>query len=428
MKIKLLMAGLLGLVSATTFAQKGELKNAQADYDNYVPLSTQNQKLFAAKANESLTNAKVSIDKASTNEKTAELPQTYALKAAIYAAVASRDSVDATSSVSAATATAAAKKAKELDTKGEFKKLLTDANINLATFYRNKGVNEFQSKKYDLAYKSFDQYRQMLPDSADAIYVTGLAAANANNYTNAISNYNKLLTTNYAHKEDIYSDLSVLYLSNKDTTGAIKILNDGIAKYPSNSILLQRQIILALQRGKPDEITSKLQTAILNDPKNKSLYYFAGLAYTKIADADDENSAKAKDEQAKKSLHLAALDSYSKAADLYKKALDIDPEYFDATLNLGYVLVSPAVYAYNAAKRMPANNQNDQKAFEAAIAKSNAQFDLAKPYLQKAVEMNPKSLIALTNLRNYYRGKSDPAHAAENQAKAAELKKQIDAL
>jgi hypothetical protein len=29
MKIKLLMAGLLGLVSATTFAQKGELKTAK---------------------------------------------------------------------------------------------------------------------------------------------------------------------------------------------------------------------------------------------------------------------------------------------------------------------------------------------------------------------------------------------------------------
>jgi len=35
MKIKLLMAGLLGLVSATTFAQKGELSTAKSEYDNY---------------------------------------------------------------------------------------------------------------------------------------------------------------------------------------------------------------------------------------------------------------------------------------------------------------------------------------------------------------------------------------------------------
>jgi predicted oxidoreductase len=34
MKIKLLMAGLLGLVSATTFAQKGELNTAKEEYEN----------------------------------------------------------------------------------------------------------------------------------------------------------------------------------------------------------------------------------------------------------------------------------------------------------------------------------------------------------------------------------------------------------
>jgi hypothetical protein len=35
MKIKLLMAGLLGLVSATTFAQKGELNTAKEEYEKY---------------------------------------------------------------------------------------------------------------------------------------------------------------------------------------------------------------------------------------------------------------------------------------------------------------------------------------------------------------------------------------------------------
>jgi hypothetical protein len=35
MKIKFLMTGLLGLMTATTFAQKGELNNAQSNYDKY---------------------------------------------------------------------------------------------------------------------------------------------------------------------------------------------------------------------------------------------------------------------------------------------------------------------------------------------------------------------------------------------------------
>src|ERR1700749_4753544 len=106
------------------------------------------------------------------------------------------------------------------------------------------------------------------------------------------------------------------------------------------------------------------------------------------------------------------------AKQLYKKALEIDPNYFEANLNLGYVLLNPAIDMYNAANKLPASQQ---KAYDAAVAKAGAQFDLAKPYLQKAVELNPKSYDALNNLKTYYLGKKDAAHAAE-------LQKQIDAL
>ena len=39
MKIKLLMVGLLTLVSAITLAQKGELNNAKEQYESFTPLS-----------------------------------------------------------------------------------------------------------------------------------------------------------------------------------------------------------------------------------------------------------------------------------------------------------------------------------------------------------------------------------------------------
>src|ERR1700760_274999 len=99
MKIKVLMAALLGLVTTTAFAQKGELSNAQSSYEKYDQLSRAN---FAL-AKPSLLDAKTSIDKASANAKTAALPQTYALKAAIYASLAYRDTVSATAAAEIAT-------------------------------------------------------------------------------------------------------------------------------------------------------------------------------------------------------------------------------------------------------------------------------------------------------------------------------------
>ncbi len=79
-------AGLLGLISAGAFAQKSELSNAQTKFDDYE--TTRGVPAMVARANTSLTDAKTSIDKAAANEKTASLPQTYALKGAIYSSLA----------------------------------------------------------------------------------------------------------------------------------------------------------------------------------------------------------------------------------------------------------------------------------------------------------------------------------------------------
>ena len=430
MKIKLLMACLLSLVSAATFAQKGELNNAQSEYDKYAAVSQQKAAAIVIEANKALDNAKNSIDKASANQKTSELPLTFALKGAVYSALALRDTIPASSAPLFTTAEVALKKAKELDTKGENKKLIDAANLNLAQNKLNEGVKAYQGAKYDQAYKAFDYYRQVLPEDTTAVFYTGLSASMASRtdskfYPLAIENYNRLVKLKYSQNPKVYLDLSSLYLANKDTAGAVKSIAEGVMKFPSDNDLRKREIEISLRTGKVGDVQEKIQTAITNDPKNKTLYYYDALTYSQIGDAADVNSEKVKDAVTKNSLHQTALDNYTKAAEMYKKALEIDPDYFEANLNLGYVLVKPAIDAYNAANKLPANKQ---KEYEAAIAKANIQFDLAKPYLQKAVDINPKSADALTNLRNYYRGRTDKVHQKEYDAKAVELKKQIDAI
>ena len=424
MKIKLLMIGLLGLISATTFAQKGELNNAQNSYNDYQVAA--GQKILAVKAKASLADAKTSIDKAAANAKTSTLPATYATKAAIYASIAADDSVQTTSAVEFTTASDALKQAKATDNKDEaIKKLIDHANVQLAQILLNKGVVEFQNKKFDDAYKTFQSAHELIPTDTTSMLNSAISAANAKNYSASISSYNQLLATNYSEKSRIYNDLPNLYLANKDTAGATKVIDEALVKYPTNADLRREEIEIGLQTGKLTEITGKLDDAIKSDPKNKVLYYYSGLTYSQMGDAADAKSAKDKDEATKKVTYQTAVDSYNKAVTYYKKAIELDPAYFDAYFNCGYTIMRPAIDLFNSARNLPASKE---KEYQATIAKANAQFDLAKPYLEKAVELNPKSVDALNNLRNYYRGKTDPAHAAENTAKADALKKQIDAL
>ena len=65
--------------------------------------------------------------------------------------------------------------------------------------------------------------------------------------------------------------------------------------------------------------------------------------------------------------------------------------------------------------------QNKQKEYDEMMKKANSQFDVAFPFLQKAVAADPKSKLALDNLKTYYIIK-------KNQAKVDELTKQINAL
>lgn len=429
MKIKVLMTALLGVASISAFAQKGELNNAQSSYEKYDGLAAANFSL----AKPSLADAKTAIDKASANAKTATLPQTYALKAAIYGSLASHEADPAAAATESTTAEEAIAKAKETDTKNEYKGLIEHATRELAQIQLDKGVKAYQEKKYDEAYNAFVAEQKILPTDTTAMLYAGVSAANAKNYPGAIDNYKKLLTSDYKGKDKIYADMPTLYLLNKDTVNAIKVAGEATTKYPNNADLRKEEIEVSLQAGQQNDLVAKIETAIKADPNNKKLYYYAGLTYSQIGEGlqkevtklqkADKAAAKTAKPGAKLTpnpqiakLQQTRAEDFTKAAEQYKKAVEMDPNYFEAVLNLGYVTMAPAIDMYNSAQFL-----NEQKAYDAAMKKAADQFNLAKPYVQKAVELNPQSSEALTNLKSYYLGIKDVNGANDTQ-------KKIDAL
>jgi tetratricopeptide (TPR) repeat protein len=104
---------------------------------------------------------------------------------------------------------------------------------------------------------------------------------------------------------------------------------------------------------------------------------------------------------------------------MYRKAVEIDPNYFDANLNLGYILLNPGITLFNAANKLPTNKQ---KEYDDDMAKATKFFEIAKPVLLKTVELNPNSVDALTNLKTYYLGTKNTAEATAVQKKITALK------
>ncbi|MEO6523163.1 MAG: tetratricopeptide repeat protein [Mucilaginibacter sp.] len=401
MKNKFLIAGLLSIVSVSTvFAQKGEVTNAQDLYNKYQGIYRQKQ--FAKMAQTNITEAKASIDKAAANDKTMNLPLTQTLKGAIYSSLALADTVTSTSTPLFITADEALKKAKELDTKGENKKLIEDSYRNLAQYKYNKGVKDYHAANYNGAYESFNYYRTVLPDDTNAIFLTGLSALNAKKYDEAISQYKNLVNnTKYSNNMNISGDIVTLYLLKKDTVGAIQAVSEAVTKYPGNANLTNREIQLYLQTGKIKEVSDKLDKAIVNDPKNKGLYYYSG--YIALQQK-----------------------AYDKALVQFNKALAIDPDYYEANFNIGLCYLNPGIDLFNKANTLPTNKANPkatQIQYDALSKQAVGMFDQAKPYLEKAIALDPKSEDALLALKKVYLGKKDNVNANLIQKKLDALRK-----
>ena len=98
--------------------------------------------------------------------------------------------------------------------------------------------------------------------------------------------------------------------------------------------------------------------------------------------------------------------------------LNIDPKYADAHTNLGGLLLNKGIDIYNTANKLP---QNKQKEYDEMMQRANSQFEVAFLYLQKAVELDPSSRIALEGLKKYY-------FIKKNKPKEEEMSKKLNAL
>ncbi len=391
MKIKsFILVTVLTASSVMVYAQKGEVTSAKTNYEKYVQLKDASLQL----AIPNLKMAKTSVDKAVVHDKTMADPSAWTYKALIYGEMALMDSVPSTSKPLIVEAQSAYKKAVELDKEGANKANLDHVNGAIFSQYElNQGVRAYQANNYTDAYTSFNNALTYRPGDTTITYYAGLSAINSKNYDAGIKSYESLIKTNFSNNNAIYLDLSRLYSMKGDTAKAISIASEGAAKY-NDSQLATQEIELSLMSGKQKEVITKIADQAKKDPKNKLYPYYLGIAYSTVGDA-------------------------VKAEEAYMQAIAIDPAFADANINIGGVILNKGIALYNEANKLPPSKQ---KEYDAAMKLASAEFDRAFPYLQKAVELDAKSRIALENLKTYYLVKKDNAKLDEVTKKIESLK------
>ncbi|MCB0427624.1 MAG: tetratricopeptide repeat protein [Mangrovimonas sp.] len=196
-------------------------------------------------------------------------------------------------------------------------------------------------------------------------------------------------------RPEIVKRIALLYVSQGKNDEAISAVKEARSQKPKDIDLIITEANLYYQLEDLDRYKALIQEATTLDPNNADLYYNLGVV---SADAKDiENAEK-----------------------YYKKALELNPSYVNAKMNLAALILSEESDIIEEMNGL-GNSAADNKRYDELKEKRLNVYRKAIPYLEGVLEQDPENDAAIKTLMNMY-------SAIGNDAKAKEMKSKLDAI
>ncbi|MDW7695198.1 tetratricopeptide repeat protein [Flammeovirgaceae bacterium SG7u.111] len=178
---------------------------------------------------------------------------------------------------------------------------------------------------------------------------------------------------------------------------ALEYVNTGLEKFPQSQDLRTQQINSYLKLGRDEDAISAMEQALAEKPDDKQLHFNLGVLYDRIGNLE-------------------------KSAEAYKKAIELDSEYFDAVFNLGAAYYTAGNKYINEGNEFidMMGNYTDDKGKE-LHEKGKDLFTKAIPYFEKTNELKPEDRQALEVLYRLHK-------VLEHEDKAKAIMDQLNAL
>ncbi len=409
MKIKNLAIATSLFISVATFAQKEELKAAEK------ALKSGN----SAEAQSTLKQVEHMI----VNSDDAQKAQYYFLKGNASFDLAKKGT-DADNNYSAAAE--AYNHLLDVENKSGKAKYSTQAKtslVELKGLLTNSAIADSDAKKYkQSALKLYQVYSLDKKDSI-MLYYAANTAINAQDFDLALDYYNKLKEINYSGKGvsylakskiteqeepfttladrdravklgshsnprtekipskrgEIYKNISLIYIQKGDVAAAKKSIGDARKTNPDDTSLILSEADLYLKTNDYETYKKLISEALAKDPNNADLYYNLGV----ISGQSKEKNAK--------------ID----AEGYYLKAIEIDPKYKNAYMNLAVLKLEGEKEIIDAMNKL-GTSAADNKKYEALKVKREGIYKSTIPFLEKAYDLFSGDKDIKSTLLNMY--------------------------
>lgn len=320
------------------------------------------------------------------------------------------------------TATSAFEKVIEIETSGR-QKYTKDAQENIqALLVRlvNSAIEDQTAEKYSEASQKLHAGYSISKKDTVYLYFAATNAMSAQEFDNAEKYYKELLDLGYTgigkeyvatdketgevvsfgNKEEqnlmmmsgnyikpeermseskrptILRDLGFIYIENGNVEEAKKMIADARSTNPDDIGLIRAEANIALQMEDMKTYNALMQKVVASDPDNPELFYNLGVSAASIGDL--ENARK----------H-------------YNKALELDPDFINAKVNLAVMILDQEQGIIDEMNSL-GTSPKDNKRYDELREERNEMYLEAVPYLESALEGKPNDLNIIRTLMNIY--------------------------
>jgi len=263
---------------------------------------------------------------------------------------------------------------------------IKEAYTRLKDLLEISGLRSVQNEEYNLALDKFtdaieiDNMKDESQQVDTSLYYYGAYSAFYDSSFSSSIKYGEVAREKYYPEPFNYYLLTKSYYEIGDSVKGLEVLKEGFERYPSNQFLINELINYYLVREQAEKALEYIDVAKESDPGNKSYFFAEGTLQDKIGNIE-------------------------KAEIAYNKAVEIDPDYFDAYYNLSVLFYNHAAELYN-----KASEEMDDKKYNVLKEQGDEYIEKAIKPMEKALEVNPDSKEAMENLKTFYyrlRGKGD---------------------
>lgn len=268
----------------------------------------------------------------------------------------------------------------------------------------NSAVEAFNEADYAKASRGFLRSYNLSESfgsmDTTTLYNAALAAEMANEYDRAIQLYDQLIGMKY-DQPYMYSSMSVVKMAQGDTLEATRYIKMGRELYPEELNLIFSEANIYIFTGQIEEARRVLNLAIEKDPENPNLHFAFAANYDKMAQDTTYTMAD-------------RMFAFREAEKSYKRAIELNPEYFDAIYNLGVLYFNEGIRIFEEADAKLRQNPTSAafREYEQQEKRFQEQWLQAQPFLEKAMNMigenDPNLEVVVVSLLQLYARTNQP--------------------